>query len=54
VTLTHHECRASEHAFATIRDAEAFIDRTTPGPRPALSSLNDQPASDGGLAARLT
>jgi len=51
VTLTHHECDATEHAFATMRRAEAFIDRNTPVPRPALSSLYDQPASDFGRPA---
>lgn len=48
VTLTHHECEATEHPFATMREAEAFIERNTPVPRPALSSLYDQPASDFG------
>lgn len=48
VTLTHHECETTEHPFATMRAAEAFIERNTPVPRPALSSLYDQPASDFG------
>lgn len=48
VTLTRHECDASDHAFATMREAEAFIERNTPIPRPALSSLYDRPASDFG------
>lgn len=48
VTLTHHDCEATEHSFATMREAEAFIERNTPVPRPALSSLYDQPASDFG------
>lgn len=48
VTLRHHECEATDHAFATMREAEAFIQRNTPVPRPALSSLYDRPASDFG------
>ena len=48
VTLTHHECETTEHPFPTMREAEAFIERNTPVPRPALSSLYDQPASDFG------
>jgi hypothetical protein len=47
-TLTHHKCEATEHPFATMREAEAFIERNTPVPRPALSSLYDRPASDFG------
>lgn len=48
VTLTHHKCEATEHPFATMREAEAFIEQSTPVPRPALSSLYDRPASDFG------
>lgn len=48
VTLTHHKCDATEHSFATMREAEAFIERNTPVPRPALSALYDRPASDFG------
>ena len=48
VTLTHHKCEATEHPFATMREAEAFIEQNTPVPRPSLSSLYDRPASDFG------
>ncbi len=48
VTLTHQKCEATEHPFATMREAEAFIERNTPVPRAALSSLYDRPASDFG------
>lgn len=48
VTLTRHERDTSDHEFATMREAEAFIERNTPIPRPALSSLYDRPASDFG------
>jgi len=48
VTLTHHKCEATEHPFATMREAEAFVERSTPVPRPALSALYDRPASDFG------
>ena len=44
--LAHHKCEATEHSFATMREAEAFIERNTPIPRPTLSSLYDRPASD--------
>jgi len=47
-TLTRHKCEATEHPFATMREAEAFIERNTPVPRPALSALYDRPASDFG------
>lgn len=46
VTMTHHECEATEHPFATMREAEAFIARNTPVPSRALSALYDRPASD--------
>ena len=46
--LAHHKCEATEHSFATMREAEAFIERNTPVPGPALSSLYDRPASDFG------
>ena len=48
VTLAHHGSESSEHSFATMREAEAFIQRNTPVPRRALSSLYDRPASDFG------
>lgn len=48
VPLAHHGSESSEHKFATMREAEAFIQRNTPVPHQALSSLYDQPASDFG------
>jgi hypothetical protein len=44
--LTHHDSEATEHAFATMREAEAFIKRNTPIPGRALSVLYDRPAGD--------
>jgi hypothetical protein len=44
--LTRHESEASESAFATMREAEAFIKRNTPVPTRTLSPLYDRPASD--------
>jgi hypothetical protein len=44
--LTHHGTEASEHAFATMREAEAFIKRNTPVPGRTLSELYDRPASE--------
>jgi hypothetical protein len=44
--LSHHECEATQHAFATMREAEAFIRRNTPVPGRTLSALYDRPASD--------
>jgi hypothetical protein len=46
VTLTHPGSEATEHSFATMREAEAFIKRNTPAPGNALSSVYDRPASD--------
>jgi hypothetical protein len=46
VALTHHASDATEHAFATMREAEAFIKRNTPPTRRSLSALYDRPASD--------
>jgi hypothetical protein len=46
VVLTHHESEATEHSFATMREAEAFIKRNTPVPGRALSALYHQPACD--------
>lgn len=51
VTLAHHGGEPSEHRFATMREAEAFIQRNTPVPRHTLSSLYDRPASDFGEPA---
>jgi hypothetical protein len=44
--LSHHETEATEHAFATMREAEAFIKRNTPPLARSLSALYDRPASD--------
>ncbi len=44
--LSHHGSECTEHAFATMREAEAFIKRNTPVPARALSALYDRPASD--------
>lgn len=46
VILTHQDSEATEHAFATMREAEAFIKRNTPVPGRALSALYDRPARD--------
>jgi hypothetical protein len=45
VTLTHHLSEATEHSFASMREAEAFIKRNTPVPGAALSTTYDRPAS---------
>jgi hypothetical protein len=47
VVLSHHGSDATEHAFATMRAAEAFIKRNTPVSSPGLSALYDRPASEG-------
>jgi hypothetical protein len=44
--LTHHASDATEHGFATMRQAEAFIKRNTPVPGRTLSPLYDRPAGD--------
>jgi hypothetical protein len=44
--LSHHASEATEHGFATMREAEAFIKRNTPPPGRSLSALYDRPASD--------
>jgi hypothetical protein len=46
VILTHHESEATEHSFATMREAEAFIKRNTPVPGRVLSALYDRPKCD--------
>jgi hypothetical protein len=46
VVLTPHGSDATEHSFATMREAEAFIKRNTPVPGASLSPLYDRPASD--------
>ena len=42
--LSHHGCERTEHGFATMREAEAFIKRNTPVPEAKLSKLYDRPA----------
>lgn len=44
--LSHHGSERTEHGFATMREAEAFIKRNTPVPERKLSKLYDRPASD--------
>ena len=34
VILTHDQCAETERSFGTMREAEAFIRRNTPRPRP--------------------
>lgn len=46
VVLTHHDSEATEHGFATMREAEAFIKRNTPVPGRTLSALYDRPPFD--------
>jgi hypothetical protein len=46
VVLSHHESEATEHSFATMREAEDFIKGNTPMPGRVLSALYDRPASD--------
>jgi len=46
VMLTHQGSEGTEHGFATMREAEAFIKRNTPVPGRALSALYDRPKSD--------
>ncbi len=48
VTLMHQGCEASEHAFATMREAEAFIKRNTPVPGANLRTTYDRPAAATG------
>ena len=51
VTLTHHQGDATTHAFASMREAEAFIKRNTPVPGAALSTTYDRPAPKPRLVA---
>jgi hypothetical protein len=44
--LSHDGSEPTEHAFMTMREAEAFIKRNTPVPGRALSRLYDRPAGD--------
>lgn len=46
VILQYHLTEPTEHHFATMREAEAFIRRNTPVPGASLSALYDLPASD--------
>src|SRR5437762_12576514 len=46
VVLAHQGNEDTEHHFATMREAEAFIKRSTPVPGAGLSSVYDRPASD--------
>jgi len=45
VILARYDGEATEHGFATMREAEAFIRRNTPVPRAVLSTTYDRPAS---------
>jgi len=47
VVLAHQGSERTEHAFATMREAEAFIKRNTPVPNRILSAIYDRPASKG-------
>lgn len=49
VVLSHQDSEATEHDFATMREAEAFVKRNTPVPGAALSTTYDRPASVGGM-----
>jgi len=46
VVLTHDVGEPTEHAFATMEGAEAFIRRNTPRPG-ARCTLFDRPANEG-------
>lgn len=46
VVLAHHGRDATEHSFATMREAEAFIKRNTPPTARALSALYDRRAGE--------
>ena len=48
--LAHHDSEATEHGFATMREAEAFIKRNTPVPGAVLSTTYDRPASACGAS----
>jgi hypothetical protein len=45
VTLAHQTSDATEHAFATMREAEAFIKRNTPVPAAVLATTYDRPVA---------
>ena len=44
--LTHDQCAETESSFATMREAEAFIRRSTPRPKPH-STFWDRDAPQG-------
>ncbi len=44
VVLSHDDGAETVHAFATMREAEAFIRRNTPVPAAALSKIYDRDA----------
>jgi len=44
--LSHDGTGTTEHGFATMREAEAFIKRNTPVPNRILSPLYDRPIGD--------
>jgi len=44
--LTHDQCAETKCAFATMQEAEAFIRRNTPRPKPR-STFWDRDAPDG-------
>lgn len=46
VVLKRPRNEATQHAFATMREAEAFIKRSTPMPGRTLSALYDRPPSE--------
>lgn len=51
VILSHHDSQSTEHAFATMREAEAFIKRNTPVPGAILSTTYDRPACEPSILA---
>jgi len=44
VVVTRPRGRVKHHSFATMREAETFIRRTSATPAPGLSALYDRPA----------
>lgn len=46
VVLTHSTRPVTDHRFATMREAEAFIRCSTPVPSPSLSTLYDRAAGE--------
>jgi hypothetical protein len=50
VILSHQDRDATEHGFATMREAEAFIKRNTPVPGAVLFITYDRPASASGAS----